>query len=174
MQRELNATVRKARQEDAEEMHRLICELAVFERAGDEVAITVEQLRRDGFETPKRYEAFVAEFEGALIGLALFYPRYSTWKGLCYYLEDLVVQDTYRRRGIGQRLLRAVAEEADRAGAARLQWQVLDWNTSAITFYESIGAQIEREWFDCKLHKAELGAFLESTATGEGQNKVNE
>ncbi len=173
MQNEPTIAVRRARPEDAEGMHQLICELAAYERAADEVAITPEQLRRDGFEAPQRYEAVVAERAGELVGLALYYPRYSTWKGVCYYLEDLVVREDLRGRGLGKRLLLAVAQDAQKAGAARLQWQVLDWNTPAIAFYEGIGAFIDREWFDCKLNKSELNAFLEHAATGgDQQNEI--
>lgn len=164
MHSEYEIAVRKAREDDAAGMHRLICELALYERAPDEVVLTVEQLRRDGFESPKRYEAFVAEQGGELVGLALYYPRYSTWKGLCYYLEDLVVQEKFRGRGLGKRLLQAVAQATDEAGAARLQWQVLDWNSPAIEFYENIGAFIDREWFDCKLDRSSIRTFLEQSA----------
>lgn len=164
MQNEPEVTIRTAREEDAAGMHRLICELALYERAPDEVVLTVEQLRRDGFTSPKRYDAFVAEQNGELVGLALYYPRYSTWKGLCYYLEDLIVQEHLRGRGLGKRLLQAVAQAADEAGAARLQWQVLDWNTPAIEFYESIGAFVDREWFDCKLDRSAIRSFLGAEA----------
>lgn len=145
-------TIRKAHAADAEALHALIVELAVFERCGDAVEVSVAQLRRDGFSEPKRFDALVAEKAGEVVGMALYYPRYSTWKGVCLYLEDLIVREHMRGLGIGKALLSAVVQAGLDQGAARVQWQVLDWNADAIRFYESMGAEIDGEWLDCKLH----------------------
>jgi GNAT superfamily N-acetyltransferase len=155
-------TIRMANAEDAEALHALIVELAIFERCGDAVDVSVAQLRRDGFSEPRRFDAFVAELEGAIVGMALYYPRYSTWKGMCLYLEDLIVRDTVRGLGIGKALLRAVVQAGVDQGAARVQWQVLDWNEDAIRFYKSLGAEIDGEWLDCKLHAPAMQELIKA------------
>lgn len=141
-------------------VHALICELAKYERAEGEVTLTVEELTRDGFETPKRYDCFVAEHKGAIVGMALCYLRYSTWKGVCYYLEDLIVTEQFRGSGLGSALLRRVVREALDRGYYRTQWQVLDWNTPSIEFYERAGAFIDKEWYDCKMDRTAMEAYL--------------
>jgi len=155
-------TIRMANAADAEALHALIVELATFERCGDAVDVSVAQLRRDGFSEPRRFDAFVAELEGAIVGMALYYPRYSTWKGMCLYLEDLIVRDTVRGLGIGKALLRAVVQAGVDQGAARVQWQVLDWNEDAIRFYKSLGAEIDGEWLDCKLHAPAMQELIKA------------
>lgn len=127
----------------------LIHELAEFEKAPEQVRNTKEQLLED-WQEHRAFDFLVAEAEGQVIGISLYYPRYSTWNGRCYYLEDLYVKPEFRGQGVGLKLLRATAEEAKQAGAGRLDWQVLDWNTDAVRFYERIGAHIEREWWNCK------------------------
>jgi GNAT superfamily N-acetyltransferase len=153
-------TIRPAGPNDMADVHRLICELAVFERAGDEVIVTPEQLITDGFSSQPRFEVVIAESNDETVGMALYYPRYSTWKGLCYYLEDLIVTEAWRGRGLGKKLLIEVARAAHNAGAHRLQWQVLDWNVEAIDFYTALGAFVDREWFDCKLDKTAIEQLI--------------
>ena len=97
------------------------------------------------------FKFIVAEVSGVTAGMSLFYPRYSTWQGRCYYLEDLFVKPEFRNLGIGLELLKATAKEARSAGAGRLDWQVLDWNLDAVRFYERLGANVEKEWWNCKL-----------------------
>jgi GNAT superfamily N-acetyltransferase len=128
----------------------LIQELAVYERAPDAVVTTVESMTRDGFGADRVFEFLVAEdtASGALLGLALYFPAYSTWKGRMVYLEDLVVTEAARGRGIGQHLIDAVIAEARRQGAQRLRWQVLDWNDPAIRFYQRLGAHLDPEWLN--------------------------
>jgi GNAT superfamily N-acetyltransferase len=155
-------TIRKARASDAEALHALIVELAVFERCDDAVEVSIEQLRRDGFSEPRRFEALVAEQAGEVIGMALYYPRYSTWKGVCLYLEDLFVRQSARGLGIGKALLGAVVQAGVEQGAARVQWQVLDWNAEAIRFYKSVGAEIDGEWLDCKLHAPAMQELIKA------------
>lgn len=152
MAKQRDFTIRTANAADAETLHALIVKLAVFERCGDAVEVSAAQLRRDGFSEPKRFDAFVAEKAGEVVGMALYYQRYSTWKGVCVYLEDLIVRENARGLGIGKALLSAVVQAGVSQGAARVQWQVLNWNADAIRFYESVGAEIDGEWLDCKLN----------------------
>jgi GNAT superfamily N-acetyltransferase len=127
---------------------KLIQELADYEKALHEVINTEKQLSLDW--QAGRFQFFMAELAQQAVGMALFYPRYSTWKGLCYYLEDLYVMPDHRGKGIGKALIDATAQAARLAGAKRLDWQVLDWNQPAVTFYESLGARLEKEWWNCK------------------------
>lgn len=127
----------------------LIHDLAHFEQAPQEVANDLSRLRED-FEAHQAFAFLVALDGPEVVGFSLYYPRYSTWKGRCYYLEDLYVKPAYRGKGLGKRLLEATAHEARQAGAQRLDWQVLDWNEEAVRFYERIGATVEKEWWNCK------------------------
>lgn len=147
MKKSLNISQGIAR--DIPELHRMIAELAVYERAPEEVTNTPGELLSD-WQEHRAFDFLIAEIDNDVAGMALYYPRYSTWKGRCYYLEDLYVREAFRGQGAGMALLRAVAEVARKAGAKRLDWQVLDWNTPAVEFYESIGATIEKEWWNGK------------------------
>jgi GNAT superfamily N-acetyltransferase len=153
-------TVRKGTKNDVKAVHALIVELAIYERAEQEVSNTVDQLLRDGFGENPVYELLVAETEGKVVGMALWYTKYSTWKGKCGYLEDLVVQADLRGRGIGKALFLEVAKACARRGYGRMEWQVLDWNEPAIGFYRSLGAGLDPEWLNGKLTKDELQTFL--------------
>lgn len=153
-------TVRKGTKNDVKAVHALIVELAIYERAEQEVSNTVDQLLLDGFGEDPVYELLVAETEGKVVGMALWYTKYSTWKGKCGYLEDLVVQADLRGRGIGKALFLEVAKACARRGYGRMEWQVLDWNEPAIGFYRSLGAGLDPEWLNGKLTKDELQTFL--------------
>ena len=153
-------TVRKGTKNDVRAVHALIVELAIYERAEQEVSNTVDQLLRDGFGEDPVYELLVAETEGKVVGMALWYTKYSTWKGKCGYLEDLVVQADLRGRGIGKALFLEVAKACAHRGYGRMEWQVLDWNEPAIGFYRSLGAGLDPEWLIGKLTKDELQTFL--------------
>ena len=142
--------------EDISDLLRLIKALADFEKAPQEVVTTEAELLED-WELG-RFEYIVLKHpQGGVIGISLFYPRYSTWKGACYYLEDLIVVPEHRGKGYGKMLLEATADYARKAGAKRLDLQVLDWNEPAVRFYEKMGAGIETEWWNCKwwLNKSE-------------------
>jgi GNAT superfamily N-acetyltransferase len=152
-------TIRKGTPEDAGAIHRLIVELAVYERAEQEVTTTVDQLREDGFGEDAIYRLFVAEIEGEVVGMALWYEKYSTWKGRCGFLEDLVVRESHRGKGIGKALFLAVAEACAAADYGRMEWQVLDWNEPAIGFYKSLGAELDPEWLNGKLTREGLDAL---------------
>ena len=136
------------------EVHALIVELARYERAEKEVALTVETLMSDMAEG--RFECFVAEASGQIVGIALHHARYSTWKGLTWYLEDLVVTESWRGQGVGRSLFLAVVAHARSVNAKRLEWQVLDWNESAIGFYKSLGASLTDTWLNGRLTAEDL------------------
>lgn len=138
----------------------LIRELAAYEHAEGEVELTVEQLEADGFGESPKFKILIAEFDGEIAGMALLYPRYSTWKGATLYLEDLVVHHSFRGKGIGGALLEAIQRFALKGNVKRLEWQVLDWNERAITFYERMGASLDREWINCRLVPSQMQANL--------------
>lgn len=153
-------TIRKALEKDVKSMHKLIKELTIFEKAGDQVSITPEDLLRDGFRSnPAKYQAIVADKDGELIGMALYYFRYSTWKGSTLYLEDLIVTERFRRKGIGKALFEHVIYLSKKWEVARLEWQVLEWNHPAISFYDSINTNFDEEWVNCKLDKDQLDNY---------------
>ena len=142
-------TIRKGAKKDISSLMALIKELAEFEKMPEYVNTTKSQLLED-WQVHKAFDFLVADTENGVVGIALYYPRYSTWNGRCMYLEDLYVKSDFRSQGIGLDLLKATATEATKLGAGRLDWQVLDWNTDAVRFYERLGAHVEREWWNCK------------------------
>ena len=138
--------IRKGTIDDMPAVLGLIRELAVFEREPDAVVVTVADLERDGFSDVPLFETFVAEVGGSIVGMALFYYRYSTWKGRTIHLEDLIVTDSMRGKGIGQALFDEVMKRAEADGVRRVEWNVLAWNTDAIRFYEKSGADVLDDW----------------------------
>jgi len=155
--------VRPATPEDIPRTYALIRELAEYERALDEVNIGEATLLEDGFGDDPAYGLLVVEpaDRDEVVGIALHYEKYSTWNGRCLFLEDLVVTESERGKGYGRQLFAAVAAEAVRRGCAYMQWQVLDWNTPAIDFYKSLGADVSSEWLNGRLE----GAALRSLAS---------
>lgn len=143
--------IRFGRPEDVPRALELIIELAEFEEAPQEVEVTAEQMLQHGFSEDSVYRFLVAEHQQVIVGLSLFYPRYSTWKGKGMYLEDLIVTKSMRGQGIGKQLLIETAAVAKQEQCTALYWQVLDWNTPAVEFYESLGAGVYKEWWNCKL-----------------------
>lgn len=152
----MDIEVRKGTIEDLPQLFALIKELAEFERAPQEVTNTLLEMERDGFGENRIFKFFVAEVSEEIIGIALFYTAYSTWKGKTLYLEDLVVTEKMRRSGVGKKLFDAVAQEAKETGAKRFAWQVLNWNEPAIAFYKNIGASIEDEWLNCRMTEEQI------------------
>ena len=143
-------SVRKARPSDAAFVHQLVVELARYEEAEEEVTLTVHQLEADAHAGC--FECTVAEdANGQVVGMALHHARYSTWKGKTWYLEDLVVTETWRGFGVGRALFESVAAHARSKFAQRLEWQVLDWNAPAIGFYERLGADLDGKWLNGRL-----------------------
>lgn len=157
-------TIRQAREEDMADVLGLIRELAVFEREPDAVEVTLEQLRADGFGADPKFSCFVGSRNGDIAGMALFYPRYSTWKGLVVHLEDLIVTEAARGSGLGSALLTEVIRHAAGIGANRVSWEVLDWNAPAIAFYEGRGARVMRDWNVVHLDKNGIAAYLKAYA----------
>lgn len=144
--------IRKATAEDIPLILEFIRELAEYERAPQEAVATPEDLRRDGFSADPRFYVEIAEWEGQPAGFALWFFNYSTWQGKAgIYLEDLFVRPRFRRRGIGKALLVHLARLAVEKGCGRYQWQVLDWNTPAIQFYQSLGARVMKEWLGMRV-----------------------
>jgi GNAT superfamily N-acetyltransferase len=148
--------IRRAKSEDMQAVWDLIKELAIYEKAPDELTVTVAELQRDGFGENPQFKVFLGEFDGNLVGIAFYYISYSTWKGTCLYLEDLVVTQTERGKGFGKLLFTAVAEEAKNIGAKRMSWQVLDWNTPAIDFYKHMSAGLDAGWINGRYTAEEL------------------
>lgn len=151
--------IRKGVKADLPQVLELIHELAIYEKAPDEVEITLEQLEQDGFGDKPVYEFFVAENDKEIVGIALYYFRYSTWKGKAVYLEDLVVKASHRGKGYGQLLLDAIIREAKRTSSKQVRWQVLDWNEPAIKFYQKLGAELDEEWINCTLNSRQIEAY---------------
>lgn len=149
--------VRPAVASDLPAVHALIVELAVYERAENEVTLQVETLETD-FKAGC-FEVSVATFEDKVIGMALHHPRYSTWKGVTWYLEDLVVTEDWRGRGVGKALFHEVVQAARRHRAQRLEWQVLDWNAPAIGFYQTLNASLSSTWLNGRLTRDQLDAW---------------
>ena len=151
--------IREGEKSDMPAALNLIKELAHFEKESNAVEVTVDELVKDGFGKTPLFKIFVAEIAKEIVGIALFYPRYSTWKGLTAHLEDLIVQEAFRGRGTGRQLLEAAMQWAESIGAQRLHWEVLDWNQPAIDFYEGVGAQVLRDWYPCRLSAADIAVF---------------
>ena len=147
----MKITVRQSQKEDMPKVLEYIQELATYEKAPDEMINTVENLEKDGFGDNKVFDCIVAEIENKVVGFALYYTGYSTWKGRTLYLEDFLVSEDYRRKGIGKLLFDEVVLEAKRRGVKRMDWQVIDWNEPAIKFYKKNNATIEKEWYNGKL-----------------------
>ena len=134
--------IRKAHKEDMKAVLELIQELATFEKEPQAVEITVNDLVCDGFCENPLFHCFVAELENEIVGMALYYYRYSTWKGKTIHLEDLVVKENWRGSGVGFALYSEVIKQGKKDKVRRIEWNVLDWNTPAINFYKNSGAKI--------------------------------
>ncbi len=153
--------LRQAIKSDMKSVLALIKELAAFENEPDAVEITVDTLIKDGFGKYSSFKVFVAELENQIVGMALFYPRYSTWKGKSLHLEDLIVQKKYRGRGIGNELYTMVLKYAHDNNFNRVAWEVLDWNKVAIDFYKSTGAKVFDEWRIAQIDKISTKSYIE-------------
>jgi GNAT superfamily N-acetyltransferase len=143
-------SIRPCQKEDIQTMLDLVIELAVFEKEPEAVTATIEEYY-DQFEKGL-YNAFVAEIDGKVVGMACYYFIFSTWKGKCIYLEDFVVSADYRSYGIGQKLWDAMLQKAKDEKCAQMRWQVLDWNQDAIRFYEKNNAAFLTDWWNGRLN----------------------
>jgi GNAT superfamily N-acetyltransferase len=143
--------IRWATENDIPDMMSLIRELALFEKAPNEVVNTEARMLQEGFGDNPLFKAYVAEQNGVIVGLSIFYYRYSTWKGKCLYLEDLIITESERGKGIGTLLFEKTLAYAKDDGCTKMNWQVLDWNTPAIDFYKKYGSVFEDEWLNTSL-----------------------
>ena len=144
--------IRQGERKDLPLLLELIYELAKYEKAMDQVDNTIERMEKDGFGENPIYEFIVAEDEDRIIGTSIYYFRYSTWKGKRMYLEDLIVTESKRGNGIGKILFEKTIEIGKKNECTGMMWQVLDWNTPAIKFYEKYGASFDPEWINCNLN----------------------
>lgn len=153
--------IREATKEDMPQVLELIQELAVFEKEPDAVEITVQDLVREGFGDHPLFHCLVAEIENKVVGIALFYYRFSTWKGRSLHLEDLIVRESERGKGVGEALYKEVMKFAHERGLKRVAWEVLDWNEGAIRFYERSGAKLMDEWRIVHFVEDKLKKYIE-------------
>ena len=140
----------------------LVHGLALFEKAPEEVTVTLQEFEDAGFGVKPVWKAFVAEFNGRIEGFALYYIRFSTWKGCRMYLEDIFVTEEFRGQGIGKALFDVIFQEALQKGFKGITWQVLDWNTPAIEFYKKYNARFDGEWINVSVERNQLTALLKS------------
>jgi GNAT superfamily N-acetyltransferase len=155
-------TIRKGNPEDMEAVLGLIQELADFEKEPHAVLVTVDDLIRDGFGPVPLFHVFVAEVESEIVGIALYYYRYSTWKGKIIHLEDLVVKDKMRGTGLGYALYSEIIKQGKLDNVRRIDWHVLDWNTAAIDFYEKSGAKVLKDWYLTQMDEAGINYFIDN------------
>lgn len=155
----MNVLVRDAVQNDMKQVLMLIKELAKFEKEPNAVILNEEQLVRDGFSENPKFKCFVAESNNEIIGMALGYPRYSTWKGVTMHLEDLIVTKSRRSNGIGSLLFSKFINYAHSLRVKRIEWAVLDWNVNAIEFYEKNGAKILSDWRVAQMDEDSIKKF---------------
>jgi len=156
----MNTTVRKADIGDMPAVLKLIKELADYEKALDEVEIDLENLERNGFGKNPLFTCFVAEAGEEIVGMALIYFRYSTWKGKTVHLEDLMVKKEYRGKGVGLELYKEVMRFAQENKVKRVEWIVIDWNTNAIEFYKKTGATVLSKWKTVQFDEQAMNKFL--------------
>lgn len=152
--------IRKGEKKDMKAVHSLIQELAVFEKEPDAVEVTVDDLERDGFGEHPLFYTFVAEVDDKIVGIALFYYRYSTWKGKTIHLEDLIVREHMRGAGVGFELYSRIIEQGKIDGVRRIEWAVLDWNQPAIEFYQKSGARVLEDWRVAQMDENGINEFL--------------
>jgi GNAT superfamily N-acetyltransferase len=154
--------IRKGLKEDMQAVLGLIQELAAFEKEPDAVLITAEDLVRDGFGSNPLFHVFVAEVAREIVGIALYYYRYSTWKGKTIHLEDLIVKECMRGTGLGYALYSEIIKEGKKEQVRRIEWAVLDWNTTAIDFYEKSGAKVFDEWRVAQMDEEGINYFIDN------------
>ncbi|MEZ4904776.1 MAG: GNAT family N-acetyltransferase [Spirosomataceae bacterium] len=147
----MKINVRKGIAEDVPQAFMLVKELAVYEKAVDQVSNTPERMLEDGFGPNPIYGLIVAEVDDKIVGISMYYTRYSTWKGKRLYLEDLIVTESMRGHGLGKMLLDATVAEARVTHCTGVMWQVLDWNEPAIVFYQRYGARLDNGWINCNI-----------------------
>ena len=158
----MNALIRKAEKKDSLAILNLIKELALFEKEPESVKLKLSDIENDGFGTKPLFECIVAEINEKIIGMAIYYPRYSTWNGPTIHLEDLIVSEQYKGKGIGTQLYSNFIKMAFNSGVKRVEWNVLDWNSPAINFYKKSGAKVLDDWRSVQMHRSEMKKYLEN------------
>ncbi len=154
--------IRAGVKEDLPRVLELVRELAEYENALGEVSNTIERMTNDGFGDKPVYGFFVAEIDGRILGISIYYYRYSTWKGKRLYLEDIVVTQSERGAGIGKALFERTMQFSLDESCTGMMWQVLDWNEPAINFYKKYNAKLDSEWINCHLDETQIRSLLES------------
>lgn len=150
--------IRKGTSGDCEGLLKLIKELATFEKAPEEVEVTTDELKKDFSD--KVFDFYVAIQKNEVVGIALYFVKYSTWKGKCIYLDDIVVRENSRSQGIGKLLFDEIVREGKQLGVRKIDWQVLNWNERAIKFYKRFNAKFDDEWMNCKLGRKEIDEYV--------------
>lgn len=153
----MKVLIRKGNANDIPYVLELVKELATYEKAPDEVEVSAEEMKENYLNNV--FDFFVAEYNGQIVGTAIYYYKYSTWKGKCIYLDDIIVTETYRNKGIGIQLIKAVILQAKQDKVRKLEWQVLKWNTPAIEFYKKLNTIFDDEWLNCKLTFEQIQFF---------------
>lgn len=148
----MKTNIRRAVKDDCRRLLDLVQELATYERAPEEVTVTLEHFTESGFGDQPVWWSFVAEVDERIVGFALYYIRYSTWKGQAMYLEDILITNEMRGKGIGKLLFDRLIEEAREKKFNRIIWQVLDWNEPAIHFYKKYNADFDDSWVNCSIY----------------------
>ena len=161
----MNALIRKAEKKDSLAILNLIKELALFEKEPESVKLKLTDIENDGFGTKPLFECIVAEINERIIGMAIYYPRYSTWNGPTIHLEDLIVSEQYKGKGIGTQLYSNFIKMALNSGVKRVEWNVLDWNSPAINFYKKSGAKVLDDWRSVQMHRSEMKKYLKNQRT---------
>jgi GNAT superfamily N-acetyltransferase len=152
----METMIRKGTEADIAQALNLVRELAAYEKAPLEVEVTPEEMTAWGFGPDKQFDFFIAEENGVIVGLALYYFKYSTWKGKCLFLEDIIVTESQRGKGLGKLLFDQIVQVSKETNVRRMEWQVLDWNTPAIEFYKKYSAGLDGEWINCRLTNHQL------------------
>lgn len=155
----MEINIRKGEKRDVPGVMELVKELAAFENATHEVENSIQRMEAEGFGDSPAFEFFVAEHHGQIIGIALYFFSYSTWKGRSCFLDDLIVTESFRGKGIGKKLFNKVAEVAKEQKCGKLHWQVLDWNAPAISYYKSLNAKFDAAWVNCWLDNKALKKY---------------
>jgi GNAT superfamily N-acetyltransferase len=155
----MSITLRVAQKEDCPRLIELVNELALFEKAPEEVTVSLQEFEDSGFGNTPVWKAFVAVDNDVIIGFALYYIRFSTWKGRRVYLEDFIVTEEYRGKGVGKLLFNQIIQETKQLGHSGMVWQVLDWNQPAIKFYNKYEASIEEGWLNASLSKEQVSKY---------------
>ncbi len=152
----MDIVLREATANDMPQVRKLVEGLALFEKAPEEVTVSLNEFINDGFGDNPFYKCTVAESNNKIIGFCLYYVAYSTWKGRIVYLDDLFVNEEYRKHGIGKKLIDSVIYYAKEIQANQVRWSVLEWNENAINFYKKLGVAFDAEWIQCKMNKEQI------------------